>query len=164
MIHGLVEIISPAGLRSGEFTYSSATQVALTGTAAETTLATITIPAGSIGANGKVLVTTLWSCIGTNTKNARVRLGGASGTVYSNPAITTQTGGRMVTEISNKNSASSQIGNGASASGTGFGSFALVTSSVDTSAATTIVITGQLTNTGETIALEGYSVQIIYRA
>lgn len=164
MIYGLVGRVSAAGLRSGEFIYSSATPVSLTGTASETTLATITIPAGSIGANGKVIVTTLWSCIGTNTKNARVRMGGASGTVYSNPAITTQTAGRMATEISNKNSQTSQIGNGVSASGLGFGTFTTVTSSVDTSAATSIVVTGQLTNTGETITLEGYSVQIIYRA
>jgi hypothetical protein len=35
---------------------------------------------------------------------------------------------------------------------------------VDTSAAQTLAITGQLTNAGETITLESYRVELAYRA
>jgi hypothetical protein len=137
-----------------------------TGNTSETTLATITIPAGAIGLNGCVRVTTLWSHTSSvNNKTLRVRFGGAGGTQYLNAVHTTSASARTQAQIYNRNSASSQIGYVAGvANPWGTNAGGNTTSAVNTTAAVDLVISGQLANSGETITLEAYTVELLYGA
>lgn len=145
---------------------ASAALASVTGTGTETVLATIPIAAGAMQANGRIKVRTQWSFTGsTNAKELRVRLGGSgiNGSVLMHQYI--NTAGVIVwygeTVIANRNSQSSQIGDPEYGNGGGQGGFAALTSAVDTTLAQNIYITGDLTNTGETITLESYSVELL---
>lgn len=138
----------------------SAVAASVTGTAAETALATITIPAGLMGTNGQLRVTQLWTVTNSaNTKTLRARFGGMSGIIYTNAPLTTSGCAQFLTQIRNRGAANSQVG-GIS---TGYvaTSGSAVVSAVDTSQATTIVLSGQLASVGETITLESYSVELL---
>ncbi len=141
----------------------SGTQVSHTGNTNETVLATVTVPAGVIGPNGRLRVNTLWTNTGNgNNKSFRVRFGGIGGTAYSNFTVTTQTASSDQRDIINANSASVQKGQTpAAAGGLGSGTAALLSGSVDTTASTTLVFTVQLANASDTGSLEGFSVILI---
>lgn len=139
-----------------------------TGDTSETTLATITVPAGAMGANGILRITTQWSHTSSgNNKTLFVRFSGAAGTAYLNNNVTTTASTRDQRLISNRNATNSQVGTNlgaVSTGGWGSNANAVVTSAVDTTAATTIVIRCQLASSGETITLEGYLVELLYGA
>lgn len=129
----------------------------------ENILATVTIPAGAMGANGRLRITTQWTVTNSgNNKTLRARLGGIGGTAYLSSTQTTVATVRDQREIGNRNSQASQVG--ALISGGGFGttSNAAVTSTVDTSAETTVVITGQKATAGEALTLESYIVEMMF--
>lgn len=135
-----------------------------TGNTTENTLATIAIPAGAMGPNGILKVTSLWSYTNSaNNKTLRMRLGGAAGTVFMEIGNTTSAYYYSQRIIQNRNSASSQIGH---AGGTAtFTTSTLATSgTINTANAQDLVLTGQLASAGETITLEGYIVEIKYGA
>ena len=125
----------------------------------ENVLATITIPAGMLGANGLIRIGAAWSWTASaNNKTFRYRLGGLGGTVLRAPTFTTTTGIADVCIFANVNSQSSQKGllpQGVQ-SPYGNSSSGFATAAIDTSVATTIVITGQKASAGETLTLEGY--------
>lgn len=147
----------------------------VTGTVNETTLATITVPAGAMGANGALRITLIATAnSSTNNKTVKVNFGATNylnvnlGTAQSLLALRTQV------EIRNRNSTSSQIGYvasgeaglqspGARPMGVGFGESAsvAVTSTIDTTAGNAITITGTLANTDDTLTLEGYTVEVL---
>jgi hypothetical protein len=144
----------------------SAVAASHTGNTTETVLATISIPAGSMGPNGMLRVTTLWSMTNTaNNKTFRVRLGGASGTQFLNQAIA-QASYQDHRLIRNRNSQSSQICSPAGGMVGGFGvtTGTLASGAVDTSAAQDLVLSAQLANSGETVTLESYTVEVCYGA
>lgn len=134
----------------------------LTGTLTETIIATTTLPI--LQANDVLRIETLWSTPGgnANNKTMRIRLGGIGGTQYLNLVNTTQLTFWEIRTIANRNSLSSQVGRSTGA-GMGNSSGAAVTSAVDTSVSTTLVFTGQLANTGDTITLERYLVELLRR-
>jgi hypothetical protein len=145
---------------------STAVGTTLTGSTTETVLGTVTIPAGAMGANGWIRVTTLWNYTSSaNTKTLRIRFGGLTGTVYQNLTPTTTLSAMTQRLIMNRNSLSSQIGP-AIASQNSFGQQAatLPTSTLNTGVAQDLVITGQLASAAETITLEGYIVELYYKA
>jgi hypothetical protein len=130
----------------------------------ENTLATVTIAAGLMGVNGIIRVETLWSFTNSvNNKNLRWRLGGIGGTAYLDATQTTTATYHDLRALRNRNSASSQVGWAATATAGGHGAStsAVTTSSVNTAAATTLVITGQKASAGETLTLEAYTVELI---
>lgn len=132
----------------------------------ENILATVTIPAGAMGANGALRLTCFWAVTGsTNAKTLRVRLGGIGGTAYVATAIATAgiTAVEMDGNIANRNSQSSQIGwvSAFSSVGSIAQSGSKITSAIDTSAATTLVITGQKALGSETLTLDAYLVELI---
>lgn len=132
----------------------------VTGTLTETTLATVNIPAGALGPNGRVIISSIWSATNNaNNKTARHKFGG---TTYFAQNITTQVAWRHENEIGNRNATNSQAGNQNNV----FGSLgaALVTSAVDTTASVAVLFTGQLANVGDTLTLESYRVEILYGA
>lgn len=148
---------------------ASASSVSAAADTSENTLATIAIPAGLMGANGILRITTLWSWTNSaNNKTIKVYFGasgaGTGGTLYMSTIYTTTTGTRDQRQIANRNSASSQVGsaNGfMTAAGWGTTTGAVVTSSVNTGNASEVVLTGQKASAGETITLESYLVELI---
>ena len=143
---------------------ASGAAVSHTGDTLEAVLATITVPAGAIGASGVLRITTVWTMTNNaNTKTARLRFGGAGGTIYSQVAGSTVPTVRIQAQIHNRNSAAAQVGFISTGPGFGFAAGSLVTSAVDTSAAADLVITGQLANSADTITLESILVEIARR-
>lgn len=147
---------NPAAILLGQTGAASATH---TGTTAETTLATITIPAGMMGANGCVGVEALWSFSGAGgNRTPRIRFGGQQ--AYSVAATSTQLSGVIRRDILNRNAANSQVTASLSASGGPYGTVADVVRvfAVDTSAAVDITLTIALANAADSAILEAYQV------
>ncbi len=145
---------------------ASAVASSHTGDTAETVLAGVTIPGGAMGPNGLLRVTTLFSVTSSaNAKTPRIRLGGLSGTAFMQLALTTSSSNLSQRLIQNRNSQAAQV-SAALGNTTSFGNSgnAVVTGSIDTSSDWTLAITGQLANSGETITLESFLVEVAHGA
>ncbi|HEX8256702.1 MAG TPA: hypothetical protein VF589_03645 [Allosphingosinicella sp.] len=144
----------------------SGVAVQLTGTTTETTLATIVIPGGAIGPNGQVEVEYLvsYGAANANSKQTKVKFGGTTYSGFNSTAAALSAQARI--RIANRNSASSQVGQPAHQTLSGFGgsASAVATSAVDTSADVTILITGTLAVNTDTMTLESYLVRVAYGA
>jgi hypothetical protein len=128
----------------------------------EETLATITVPANAMGLHGTLRVTTVWTHTnGANNKTLRVRFSGAAGTQYCNVVATTTATTVHQATISNRGAANSQVGGHTGVSAFSGSSGAVTTSAVDTTADTTIVISGQKASSGDTLTLERYMVELL---
>ena len=164
LIHnGLNWLKLPAAAETWQVLAASAVAASHTGSTAKTTLATVTVPGGAMGANGVLRITSLWShSNNANNKTPRIEFGG---TQFYGTALTTTATSRMYHSIANRNAANSQVG-GAASEIFNWGSTAgaLTTSSVNTSADQSLVFSGQLANSGDAIALENYLVELLYRA
>lgn len=136
----------------------------------EATLATVTIPANTMGPTGQLRIWTMWQVTGsTNNKVVRVYFGnGLSGTKYLELTLVGATivFDATVTQIFNQGVTNSQVGSPSATppAGLGAGTGAVITSSVDTTVVQTITITGQKATGGETLKLVGYTVEIAYGA
>jgi hypothetical protein len=134
----------------------------ITGTLTETNLATVTIPA--LRANDQVVVVSAWSYTNSgNTKTLRIRYhtaSGTSGTVVSNGTPTTTAAQRLNIEGGNQNATNSQswalLTGGTAATGT-----TSATTTLDTTVPTFLNFTATLADTGETITLQSYRVEIV---
>lgn len=150
-----------------EILAQSAGTVSTTATTSEEVLATITIPANAMGANGCVEIWSTWNYTNSaNTKTCRVRAGGIAGTsLFSSGPTTTNTLMRVThwantgsTNSQKTSSSSGQAGAVSTSTGT------LVTTAIDTTASVDIVITGQKASAAETLSLEFYQVNLMYKA
>lgn len=130
----------------------------------EDTLATIAVPAKVLGANGAIRITTSWSYTNSgNNKIFRIRYSGASGTAMLLGQATVQLGLFHTQTILNRNATNSQVAYGMGITDTGIvatGS-GKITMAIDTTAATSLVITGQKASAGETLTLESYLVEVM---
>ena len=127
--------------------YNLATPVALTGTTSETTMLTVSIPAGFINKRGRLNVIGLMILTNNaNLKTLKVKFGGQTlATVTS----TSQAALGFSTWLLNLNSETSQKNGNA------------VSFTIDTTIANDFVITGQLANAGDTVTLTAVSMEII---
>lgn len=141
----------------------SSVAATLTGSTSETPLATVTIPAGAMGTNGILRIFHMWSMPGggANDKIYRIRLGGISGTIFASSFVTTNLSFSGFIHIGNRGAANSQIGKPQFEWSFGESSSALMTGSVDTSAAQDLVLSGQLESGADTMYLEHYLVELI---
>lgn len=140
--------------------WQSGAAVAVTGTTDETALATITIPANAMGANGALHIQTVRSFNNdASGKTSRIRFSGISGTQYRATADANTAGIADYIMIANANATNAQVG-GPPSTGAGLGVGTPVTSAVDTTAATTVVITGELTDGNDNITLLHYHVTL----
>lgn len=132
-----------------------------TGDTTETTKATVTIPANSMGPNGLIRITALWSWTESgNDKLVRIRFGGTIfSEVFGNTSILESLQQQLV--IGNRNAANSQVGSRGSQLFSYSGDD-VRTAAIDTTSATTVVFGVQLANSGETISLESYLIEILY--
>lgn len=152
--------IQPEPDRGWQIAGQSSVAVAHTGDTNETTLATITIPANRLGKNGRMRITAQFSYTNSaNNKIIRVRFGN---TQFYAATLTTTTHTKVIVDIGNRNSASSQVGGSLVAAGVGSSASTMPTGTVDTTADRNVTLTGQLANTGETVTLETYSVEYFY--
>jgi hypothetical protein len=116
-----------------------------------------------MGPNGMLRITSLWSH--TNSANSKTPRVEFAGTQFYGGSFTTVATSRMSRTIANRNAANSQVGG--PASGTfnwGSTTAAVTTSSINTSIDQDLVFSGQLANSGETIALESYLVELFHQA
>ena len=127
--------------------YNLATPVPHTGTTAETTMLTVSIPASLMNKRGRLSVIGLLSLTNNaNLKTLKVKFGGQTlATVTS----TSQAALGFSTWLLNLNSETAQRNNNAT-------SF-----TIDTTIANDLVITGQLANAGDTVTLTAVSMEII---
>lgn len=140
-----------------------ATAASITGTVNETTLATISIPAGSMGPNGQIEVISHWTYPSSaNNKILRIKIGS---TTFWQVTLTTNANLHTYFRVCNRNSAASQVGFTLSGGISGFGQSgsAIITGTENTNTTLNMVLTAQLANTGETIQLESYLAKL-YRA
>ena len=137
----------------------SAVAASVTGTLAETTLATFTLPAGTMGLNGALRITTLDTHTNSsNNKILKVKIGGI---VVLNVTTTTSATGNYIQMVRNRNSASSQTSFPTASGGVGTSTTAVTALSINTAVDQTVTITGTLANTGEAITLEGYTFELL---
>ena len=139
--------------------FSLSAPVVLTGSTSVVTLATITIPAGLLGANGKLKIYPLWSTTNNaNVKTLRVVFGGSALTTMTSQSVPNNSG---LVIIRNINSESAQKTSSGLVAGIGasFGSIASTT--IDTTAATTLVISGQLAVGTDTLTLQDLFVEVV---
>lgn len=139
--------------------YDLSAAVVLTGTTTATTLATITIPAGLIGTNGKVKFYPLWSNTNNaNTKTLRVVLNGAT-TVYTGTSQNSvHNSGLLI--LRNFNSETAQRMSSGMTAGLGSTTGSIAATTVNTTAPVTVAVTGQLANSADTMTLEGLFLEI----
>ncbi|MGQ7937348.1 hypothetical protein [Paraburkholderia sp. D1E] len=133
----------------------SAVPTSVTGTVAETTLATIPIPAGALGLNGALRVTVF----STNTNNANnktlsLRLGG---TLVQATVRTTTSNQGMSLIGANRGAANSQIWFQPAQGG----QLTTLSTAVDTSQNQNLTITATLGNAADSVVLESYLVEVL---
>ena len=138
----------------------------ITGTLTETALATINLPANTIGANGQIRIRTYWTNTNSaNAKTLKIRFGttGISSTSISSSSITTF-GAEMITaDTQNLNATNSQNTYSEGSRGTdGLVTTSFATSAIDTTVSENFYITGTLASSGELITLTGYSVEYAF--
>ena len=143
---------------------SSASSSSLTASTSEATLASVTVPGGSLGGNGGVRVTAIYSFANAtaNNKTPRIRFGGTAGTIYYGANFTSASTVRVQLEVFNVGTTNSQKGNPNSVT---FGSSgaAVTTSNIDTTQDFSIFFRGLLTDATDTIRLESYLVEVLHR-
>jgi len=139
--------------------YDLTAAVALTGTTVETTIVTITIPAGLIGSKGEVKLYPLFSATNNaNNKTVRIKLGGYTGYFLQSSGYA-QLSNLVI--FRNFNSESVQKVSSGLPAGLGSTGGSFTSLIIDTSAATTITITGQLAVGTDTMTLESLFVEIV---
>lgn len=148
----------PQRFRSPLVLAQSAVPASVTGAVAETVLATITIPAGAMSANGRLRIKTLFAATlnATNADVFRVRLGGTA--LVSSGSVTNVVMYTIGSDINNAGATNSQV---ASASATGGGGSAPSTSTVDMTQTQSLTITAQLGLATDTITLRSYTVELL---
>jgi hypothetical protein len=141
----------------------SSVAVSHTGDTASFSFAVIPIPANAMGPNGMLRVTTLWTFTGTLSKNAQVTFSntpGGTGLVL-NQAITTGLSVHDVRDIRNANSVTAQKILSPNTAPYGVNAPSVVALAVNTAAACYVNMAGVMTNAGESMTLEAYTVELL---
>jgi len=151
-----------AGLGTWSVLASSAVAVPHTADTTETVLANISIPANTLGANGILRISAIYTMTNNgNNKIMRVRLGGVGGTAFTAITVTAITNYALVSWIQNRNAVNIQVGKDPAQGSYGSGTGSLVTGAINTTSAQNLVLTGQLGNSADTIQLEAYYVELL---
>ena len=134
----------------------SAVAASVTGTLTETVLASITVPGGIVGSNGSLRITPIWT-VGNNAngKTGAVKFGGVA---HATHALANGASAGSMFTIRNRGVLNSQI-TYAGAPGT-VNTVSNTTTAINTAVDQILQITGTLTNTGDTLTLEGYTVEL----
>lgn len=140
----------------------SGTAVSAPADTTEDTLATITVPANAIGANGVIKYTlNLALTNNANVKTLRVRFSGAAGTVLGSANLAGEFNVFWQGTIFNANATNAQNADAFYVANPAAAISLHGTSAIDTTAATTIVITGQKATAGDTFTLSNYLFELV---
>jgi len=136
-----------------------------TGDTNNTKVGSVLIPAGCMGANGRLEISVNWSNNNSgNNKTRTVYFGAAddlTGTQFSATNATTTVATNFLHAIQNMNATNAQEGNHAVSATGGPGSFgSVVTAAIDTAAAAYVVFAVQLANSGDSAGLDHYTVKL----
>lgn len=124
----------------------------------ENILATISLAANAMGPNGTVRTLVVFTCTNNaNAKTIRMRLSGIGGTIFHSQDIASSAGVLFHRIIANRNATNSQV----SYLDLAAASPSLTTGAIDTTAATTLVITVQKATSGDTVTLESYQSELL---
>lgn len=138
----------------------SAVQASVTGTTAETTLATILIPAGAIGKNGALRITAVWRA-GANNANVKSVIYRYGGVTITSSGVTSALTYQDQRVMFNRGAQNSQVTyNGTAGYGAG-SSVNVITTSVDSSVAQNLTLSATLANSTDTVFLEAFLVEVI---
>lgn len=145
------QIAAYAALRCGYVAHQSAVQQSLTGTTAETTLASFTIPADSLGPNGSADFLMLFGITNSaNAKTLRLRINGVQVWGMTSTTIASL---QIFFSLANRNALNAQVATANATTGFAGTSGLEQTFAFDTSADLSVTITGQLATAGEEIRL-----------
>lgn len=142
--------------------WQSGVAVTLGAVTSEVVVATISLAANALGADGRLDVDYTWDMSSSgNNKTMRTYFGaagaGAGGTVLSGIALTTQLALHEKRFIQNAHATNVQTGVGGTTGGFGnAASLACASAAIDTTAASEFVITGQKASSGDTLTLRHY--------
>lgn len=142
--HGVAQVIAQSGVSAS-----------VTGTTAETTLATISIPANAVGVNGRIRVTMGWSSAASASHTLRVRLAGTAMMSITSASVSYVLQGDIVSQNSQSSQVAIPIGVVSS------GASAPVTSAANMASVQSITITAAPGATTETVTLYWYSVEVL---
>jgi hypothetical protein len=154
---------SPAPFTGFALIAKSGVTSAVTGTASETTLATITIPPNTLGANGQIKINAYWSAtVSANTKTIRARLGGLAGSIIMSEAYANLTAANIWSSslLFDQNATNAQTTASEFSRGDGLVTTVFLTTAVDMTQSQSLVLTGQLVTTTENVTLLGYTVEV----
>lgn len=152
---------SGSAFPAGRILAQSAQAVSLTGSTDETTLASLTIPAGLIKTNGGILVYSHWSMTGnTNNKRKRIKLGSKSFLDLTTSGGTIVSYARELWIFARGRASQVAMGAGITGGAVGQQAVATATATEDLDTDLTLAITGQLGTGTDTLTLEAYSVQL----
>lgn len=150
------------------YSHSTASTAIGAGNTGEEVVASVLIPANTLGNNDEIEVIAEWQAAGSGgTKIYRVRLhtsAAAAGTIYGSSQSLTNTtlNYRQFTRISEKNSSNAQEGAVGGVGGFGNNTTnAFATSSLSTGSDMYIVFTSQKATGTDVVSLNNYSVKII---
>jgi hypothetical protein len=149
------------------FAKSGAQAGSHTGDTNETVLATISLPPGTLGANGVLRLRASGTLTSSgNNKTVNLRLGGVAGTVLAQIVYTTNASWVMDVVIQARNATNAQICSGYMNRQTdGLLTRIYTTAAVDMAAAARdLVITGTLVNTDEMITVEAFEAELMKAA
>jgi hypothetical protein len=114
-----------------------------------------------MGSNGILRIITMWSVTNSaNNKICRIRYSGAAGGIISNFTATTQPLLRVEGYVFNTSPTVQNTG-GITWASAGNSVVASITPGVDTTVATSVVITGAKASAGETLTLSNYIVELL---
>ena len=143
----------------------SGAAVAAPADTSENALATITVPANVMGTNGVLRIRFFFTYTNNaNSKTLRLRYSSISGGTPIAVARTTQLASFFEVQIANRNATNSQVHTGITGThgdGTITTYSGVSTTAVDTTAATTLVITAEKATGTDTVTLESYSVELM---
>lgn len=143
---------------------TGAASSALTGTVAETAMATWTMPGNTMGPNDVLRITAHATSTGTGNKTLAVRFGGIAGDILSSAAGTTNNLTFSTTIlVRNENSQTSQTSTRIITT-TGVFSGNAIAGTQNTGNPVDIVFTGTLVGAGDTMTLRGYTIELLPEA
>jgi hypothetical protein len=151
-------VATVAGHKVPQTIIASAVATQVTGTTAEQTAATISLPA--LGPNSVVVIKTWHSCTNNaNAKNIIARIGGTSIGSYNVPSAVSDS---IERRLANRGATNSQLVTPATLSSSyGSSTSGFLTTAIDTSVPTTLTLIIQLSNGADTMTLEAYEVTVI---
>lgn len=146
---------------------SSGTATSTTNSLTEVNLSVVTVPAGAIGANGHLVIESLWKFVGAaGTKTCRIRHNTTSGAVTGGTLIKGITSGasavsaRFLDSIWNANAANAQVLMFNDVTLLTFNNNAIVAGAIDTASASYLNFNALVANAGDTAQLVGYTVTL----